>query len=57
MKTPPGVREAVEQQQWADVEPALNAVSGAIGKYAKEVDRAAELLELAVSQDCGRRPC
>jgi N-acetylated-alpha-linked acidic dipeptidase len=53
VKTLPGVREAVEQRQWPDVEPALRAVARAIGSYAAEADRAAELLERAVRQAHG----
>lgn len=55
VKTLPGVREAVERRQWADVERAVRAVARAIGSYATEADRAAELLEQAVRQNRGRR--
>jgi N-acetylated-alpha-linked acidic dipeptidase len=53
VRTLPGVREAVERRQWPDVEPAVRAVARAIGSYATEADRAAELLEKAVRQAHG----
>ena len=54
LKTLPAVREAIERQQWADVEPAVAAVARAIRNYASEAGRAAELLEQALRQ--GRKP-
>lgn len=53
VKTLPGVREAIEQGQWTEVEPAVRAVARAIGSYAAEADKAAELLEKAVRQARG----
>jgi N-acetylated-alpha-linked acidic dipeptidase len=53
VKTLPGVREAVERRQWPDVEPTVRAVARAIGSYATEADRAAEVLEKAVRQARG----
>jgi hypothetical protein len=45
------VREAIEQRQWTEVDPAVHAVARAIEGYAAEVDKAAELLGQAVRQD------
>ena len=51
VKTLPGVREAIEQRQWTEVEPAVHAAARAIEGYAAEVGKAAELLGQAVRQD------
>jgi N-acetylated-alpha-linked acidic dipeptidase len=44
VKTLPGVREAVEQREWAQVEAQVAVAAGVIAAVAAEVERAAGLL-------------
>jgi N-acetylated-alpha-linked acidic dipeptidase len=44
VKTLPGVREAIEQRDWADVEPQEVRIAKALSAYADEVDKATVLL-------------
>jgi N-acetylated-alpha-linked acidic dipeptidase len=43
VKTVPGVREAIEQKQWAEATQQIEIVSKLIENYAAQVDRAAEV--------------
>jgi N-acetylated-alpha-linked acidic dipeptidase len=43
VKTVPGVREAIEQKQWAEASQQIEIVSKVIENYAAQVDRAAEI--------------
>ncbi|HEY8181528.1 MAG TPA: transferrin receptor-like dimerization domain-containing protein, partial [Thermoanaerobaculia bacterium] len=43
VKTVPGVREAIEQKQWAEATQQIEIVSKVIENYAAQVDRAAEI--------------
>lgn len=45
VKTIPGVREAIEQKQWAEADQEIGRVSGALGKIAQSIDAAAAELE------------
>jgi N-acetylated-alpha-linked acidic dipeptidase len=45
VKTIPGVREAVEQKQWNEVEPQMKNASAAIQALASQIDAATRLLE------------
>ncbi|HWC78160.1 MAG TPA: transferrin receptor-like dimerization domain-containing protein [Blastocatellia bacterium] len=45
VKTIPGVREAIEEKQWNEVEPQMKRVSAALQSLAAQVDAAARLLE------------
>jgi N-acetylated-alpha-linked acidic dipeptidase len=45
VKTIPGVREAIEQKQWSDVEPQMKNVSAALHALAGQIDAATRLLE------------
>lgn len=45
VKTIPGVREAIEEKQWPDVEPQMKRVSDAIRALASQVDKASQILE------------
>jgi N-acetylated-alpha-linked acidic dipeptidase len=45
VKTLPGVREALEQKQWSDVEPQMKNVSAALQSLASQIDAATRLLE------------
>jgi N-acetylated-alpha-linked acidic dipeptidase len=44
VKTVPAVREAIEQERFDEVDPAVRAAAEAIGAYAAEVERATALL-------------
>jgi N-acetylated-alpha-linked acidic dipeptidase len=44
VKTVPGVREAIEEKQWADVAPQVSRVSEALTRLAAQIDRAAGML-------------
>ncbi len=44
VKTLPGVREAIEQRSWADVEPQEARIADVLAAYAAQVDRATTLL-------------
>ena len=48
VKTLPGVREAIEERQYADVEPQVAASAAAIERMAAQIDRAAQSLKSAV---------
>jgi N-acetylated-alpha-linked acidic dipeptidase len=50
VKTIPGVREAIEQKNWSDVEPQMKNVSAALRALAAQVDAATRLLDGAMSQ-------
>jgi N-acetylated-alpha-linked acidic dipeptidase len=43
VKTLPGVREAIEQKQWADANQQIEIVARVIENYAGQVDRAADI--------------
>jgi N-acetylated-alpha-linked acidic dipeptidase len=43
VKTLPGVREAIEQKQWADANQQIEIVARVIENYAAQVDRAADI--------------
>ncbi len=45
VKTIPGVREAIEQKQWADVEPQMKTAAAVIDALRMQVEAAARLLE------------
>jgi N-acetylated-alpha-linked acidic dipeptidase len=45
VKTIPGVREAIEQKQWADIEPQMKNVVAALQALASQVDSATRMLE------------
>jgi N-acetylated-alpha-linked acidic dipeptidase len=45
VKTIPGVREAIEQKQWNEVEPQMKNASAAISALASQVDAATRMLE------------
>jgi N-acetylated-alpha-linked acidic dipeptidase len=45
VKTIPGVREAIEQKQWNDVEPQMKNVNAALLALASQLDAAGRLLE------------
>jgi N-acetylated-alpha-linked acidic dipeptidase len=49
VKTLPGIREGIEQQQWDEAAAFVPIVAGAITRLADEVDRAASLLKKAGS--------
>src|SRR4029077_6350104 len=44
VKTPPAVREAIEQRQWQEAEQQMGVVAGSITAFAKEIDKATALL-------------
>ena len=44
VKTVPGVREAIEQKQWAEATQQIEIVSKVIENYATQVDRAADIV-------------
>ena len=44
VKTVPGVREAIEEKQWADVAPQMSRVSEALTRLASQIDRATSML-------------
>jgi N-acetylated-alpha-linked acidic dipeptidase len=44
VKTLPAVREAIEQRQYEEVDPAVSAAAGSIEAYAAEVERASAIL-------------
>jgi N-acetylated-alpha-linked acidic dipeptidase len=44
VKTVPGVREAIEEKQWADVAPQMSRVSDALTRLASQIDRATSML-------------
>ncbi len=44
VKTLPGVREAIEQRSWDDVEPQEARIADVLTAYAAQVDRATTLL-------------
>jgi N-acetylated-alpha-linked acidic dipeptidase len=45
VKTVPGVREAIEEKQWSDVDPQIKNVSAALTALASQIDQATQLLE------------
>lgn len=45
VKTIPGVREAIEQKQWNDVEPQMKNVNAALQGLASQLDAATRMLE------------
>ncbi|MDQ3348274.1 MAG: M28 family peptidase [Acidobacteriota bacterium] len=45
VKTLPGIREGIEQDQWDEAKSFVPIVAGAINRLAREVDRAAALLK------------
>jgi N-acetylated-alpha-linked acidic dipeptidase len=45
VKTIPGVREAIEQKQWNDVEPQMKNVNAALQALASQLDSATRMLE------------
>jgi N-acetylated-alpha-linked acidic dipeptidase len=45
VKTIPGVREAIEQKQWNDVEPQMKNASAVIQALASQIDAATRILE------------
>jgi N-acetylated-alpha-linked acidic dipeptidase len=49
VKTLPGIREGIEQEQWDEAAAFVPIVAGAINKLAGEVDRAASLLKKTAS--------
>ncbi len=44
VKTLPGVREAIEQRNWKEAEQQISTVSKVIEKFAKEIEKATELI-------------
>ena len=45
VKTIPGVREAIEQKQWSEVEPQMKNAAAALQALASQIDSAARMLE------------
>ena len=45
VKTIPGVREAIEQKQWSEIEPQMKNASAALQSMASQIDAAARMLE------------
>jgi N-acetylated-alpha-linked acidic dipeptidase len=45
VKTIPGVREAIEQKQWNEVEPQMKKATAALQSMASQIDAAARMLE------------
>jgi N-acetylated-alpha-linked acidic dipeptidase len=45
VKTIPGVREAIEQKSWAELEPQIRNASGALRALASQIDEATRILE------------
>ena len=45
VKTIPGVREAIEQKQWTEVEPQMKNAAAALQSLASEIDAATRMLE------------
>ena len=45
VKTLPGVREAIEQKQWNEVEPQMKQIAAALQAFASQIEAAARLLE------------
>jgi N-acetylated-alpha-linked acidic dipeptidase len=45
VKTIPGVREAIEQKQWNDVEPQIKNASAVLQSFASQIDAATRMLE------------
>ena len=45
VKTIPGVREAIEEKHWDEIEPEMKKAVGAIQALASQIDAAARLLE------------
>ena len=45
MKTIPGVREAIEQKNWADVKPQMERARAALLEVVSQIDAATRLLE------------
>ena len=45
VKTVPGVREAVEQKDWAEANKEIHIVAGVIDAYTAEVDRATAIAQ------------
>jgi hypothetical protein len=45
VKTIPGVREAIEQKQWNDVEPQMKNAASALQALSSQIDAAARMLE------------
>ena len=45
VKTIPGVREAIEQKQWDELDAGIRNASGAIQALTTQVDAAAQMLE------------
>ncbi|MCI0487317.1 MAG: M28 family peptidase [Blastocatellia bacterium] len=45
VKTIPGVREAIEQKNWDEVDPQMKNVSAALSALASQIDKATRLLE------------
>jgi N-acetylated-alpha-linked acidic dipeptidase len=45
VKTIPGVREAIEQKQWSEVEPQMKKAVAALQSMASQIDAAARMLE------------
>ncbi|MFY9608436.1 MAG: transferrin receptor-like dimerization domain-containing protein [Blastocatellia bacterium] len=45
VKTIPGVREAIEQKQWNEVEPQMKKAAAALQSMASQIDTAARMLE------------
>jgi len=45
VKTIPGVREAIEEKHWDEIEPEMKKATGAIQALASQIDAAARLLE------------
>ena len=43
-KTLPGVREAIEQQRWADAERYIKLTAGVVDAYSDRLDQATALL-------------
>ncbi len=45
VKTIPGVREAIEQKQWDDVEPQIKSASAILQSFTSQIDAATRMLE------------
>lgn len=45
VKTIPGVREAIEQKQWNDVEPQIKSASAILQSFTSQIDAATRMLE------------
>ena len=45
VKTLPGVREAIEERRWAEVDQYVNTIAGALNSYSERLDEATAALK------------